>query len=544
MLLTVTPLENPGPPSPVPPPTPPKPRKDNAKLQRLLRKAAKRSGVQASPTLSTKSFRSTLSPVSEADLEIIESAVPQRNKKPLSINLPPRFQFKAVTHRVPSPYPKQKFTFTVSEQQSLSHYLSPSPVPDTPSLQPFRASSPNTLFLYPQGGNTPDRLSPRVIVNSSPRPCTPQAMETSSKQPFVPHLQTLTPPAIIVHETSGNNTGPLSPNKDEAMNETQNDGCSTPKFEDTNLSKGPSCPRSIPDQQEFTIKPNGCSSSSENEPMQHVSTSTTSEMTDKKEMIQDFSMVVEIPHSMITNKTGTNIVNQTITTVNSTNESNGQSKVIITTPPVEVIISPKTIGTTHVTSSPGNLTNSEMVSKSEELTILKPPERPKPPRKKPGGGWARLVKHLVVEPEEPKFPETQQAENKTEKSVGEKRDTTEGTQQSKANRANKMWDALIYHMATANKEQENPGQTAPTPLPFFRCRLPLLLHRPRFDARKLKEAASRPLRRVTAFFHRRAAEKATSSSFNRTASGWSIRGEDAEQQIEDEKKEIDGDMKP
>ncbi|XP_069821762.1 proline-rich protein 33 [Dendropsophus ebraccatus] len=534
MLLTVTPLEDPGPPSPVPPPTPPKPRKDNAKLQRLLRKAAKRS-VQASPTLTSKSYRSTLSPVSEGDLENLEPATSQKNKKPPPLNLPPRFQMKGVTHRAPSPYPKQKFTFTVSEQQSLSQYLSPSPVPDAPSPQPFRCSSPNIQFLYPQGGNTPDRLSPRVIANSSPRPCTPQTIETSPKQPPVPQLQVLPSPAIVIHEAHGNDGEPLSSNKNETVNKTQIDGLSTPKCEDTKLPAGSSFHISIPDQQELTFKPSA-SCSLQNEPTKLVSTLTPSKVTDK-EIVHDISKVVEIPNIVSTNSLRTTSVNQALPT-----GTVKQPEITVTTVSVEVTISPKSTGTTPVTSSTDKL---DMVPKTEQTTILKPPEKPKPPRKKPGGGWARLVKHLVVEPEEITFPEPQKTEDKTEKSVGEKKAATEGTPQSKTNRANKMWDALLYHMATANKEQEKPGSTpgstAPPQLPFFRSRLPLLLHRPRFDARKLKEAASRPLRRVTAFFHRRVAEKETSSSFNRTASGWSIHGEEAKQ--EDEKKAVDGDMK-
>ncbi|KAG9475658.1 proline-rich protein 33 [Eleutherodactylus coqui] len=521
MLLTVTTLENPGPPSPVPPPTPPKPRKDNAKLQRLLRKAAKRSGAQASPTLATKTFRSTLSPVSEADLENTEFATPQKTKAPLTITLPPRFQLKGVIHRVPSPYPKQKFTFTLSEQQSLSQYLSLSPVSDSPSPRPMRSSSPNIQFLYPQGGNTTDRLSPRLIANNSPRACTPQTIETSPKQPVVSHFQTLTP-SVIIQETDEIDTRPHSPKKEGSVNEPKINGFSTSKCEDTN-SKDSSCPRSIPDQQE-SDKPNRTSPTSENE-SKTVSILATSEMTDKSEIVHDLSKVVEIPHSMSTNDIRTSVA-QEPSTVNSTDYPDGQSKMT-----VDVLVSSTTTKTTNVTSSTDNLTTSEMVPKSEELTVLKSPEKPKPPRKKPGGGWARLVKHLVVEPEEPKFPEPQQAKDKTDKS--EEKDIIQGTQ-SISNRANKMWDALLYHMATSTKEQEKPGSTAPPALPFFRTRLPLLLNRPRFDARKLREAASRPLRKVTAFFHRRVADKAASSAtFNRTASGWSIQGEDTKKPIDD-----------
>ncbi|KAG8563852.1 hypothetical protein GDO81_016219 [Engystomops pustulosus] len=540
MLLTVTPLENPGPPSPVPPPTPPKPRKDNAKLQRLLRKAAKKSAVQASPTLTTKSFRSTLSPVSEADLESIESTTPQKHKKPPSIILPPRFQIKGVTHRAPSPYPKQKFTFTVSEQQSLNQYLSPSPVHDSPSPLPFRPTSPNIFFLHPQGGNNPDRLSPRTIANSSPRPCTPKAVEAPQNQSTVPHIQIVSPPEIIVQETNGDNTQPLSPNKDETkVNKIQRGEFFPPKCEDTKSTKVFSCPRPIPDHQESTFTPNGYSHDPDDKPTQPESNTTTSKITDKKDTIHELSTVGDITHNKSTTDLRPTSIEKAVSAVSSTDYPDGDSKVTVKPVHVNVTISPP-IETINVTTSKDILTKSDMVP-IEEITLLKAPEKPKPPRKKPGGGWARLVKHLVVESEEPKFPEQGKAEGKPEQSSEEKKDTTEGTQASKSNRANKMWDALLYHMAATNKEQEKPGPTAPQALPFFRSRLPLLLHRPRFDARKLKEAASRPLRRVTAFFHRRVAEKETPSSFNRTASGWSIRGENAEQ--EDEKKVVDGDMK-
>ncbi|KAG8438158.1 hypothetical protein GDO86_008738 [Hymenochirus boettgeri] len=77
MLLLVTPWEDPGPTSPTHHPTAPKPSKDNARLSRLLRKAAR--GVGCSNLLRNlqKSFRSTLPP--------LEVTPPSSAQEPLSL---------------------------------------------------------------------------------------------------------------------------------------------------------------------------------------------------------------------------------------------------------------------------------------------------------------------------------------------------------------------------------------------------------------------------------------------------------------------------
>nr|XP_009672772.1 PREDICTED: proteoglycan 4 [Struthio camelus australis] len=153
-----------------PPPTLPKPGKDNLRLQKLLKKAAKKNTVLASEQ--AKSFRSSLSPVNEAspDLQHHGSAAPAETPKTAtapSISLPSRFPIKPVTHHVPSPFRKSKpFTLTVTEQRRIAEHLrfttSPatSPLhkpgaPETPQqpegtdtqLPSPRASS---IFIFPQ----------------------------------------------------------------------------------------------------------------------------------------------------------------------------------------------------------------------------------------------------------------------------------------------------------------------------------------------------------------------------------------------------------
>ncbi|KAM5138903.1 proline-rich protein 33 [Mantella aurantiaca] len=539
MLLTVTPLEDPGPPSPVPPATAPKPGKDNARLQRLLRKAAKKSGAQPLPTQSPKTFRSTLSPVTEGDVESPEPTAAQKHL-PTPINLPPRFQMRGVIHRVPSPYPKQhSFTFTVTEQHSLNQYLSPSPTPDTSSPRPSGSSTYDNPFLFPSGGNTSDQASLRVNANASPRPCTPRHVTfnpTPNAQPVVPLITVSELPVFIVPESE---TELDFPNKGQNIIENQSNTIVSNAESGHFTLKSP-----LPDQTRPINTSISCSTVClEDSPTTLQAVAASSVTTNKTEIVE-CSRVAEISSNTSTLPSRPTDVNQTPTPAQTTDGGFPVVAEVKTTnsPPPEVISSPKpveakpAISETHV-SSAAKLPN------LKEGNLLKSPERPKPPRKKPGGGWARLMKHLVVEPDEPTFSEPQKTEGKDTKTEEAKVADTEATQPSKGLRANKMWDALLYTMATSNKVQEKPASaegstpeaaTAPAAAPsqfsFLRFRLPLLLHRPRFDARKLKEAAARPLRKVTAFFHRRFADKSTSSTFNRTASGWSIKGEDAEQE--------------
>lgn len=91
-----------------------------------------------------------------------------------------------------------------------------------------------------------------------------------------------------------------------------------------------------------------------------------------------------------------------------------------------------------------------------------------------------------------------------------------------------MWDAILYQM-TVNKERKQQAEEKKLRKEeslFLPRRLPILLHKPRFDARKLKELATKPMTKITSAFEvsrfrPKAAEEHT-KSFNRTASGWSV----------------------
>eukprot|EP00061_Rhincodon_typus_P012515 g38297.t1 len=161
---------------------------------------------------------------------------------------------------------------------------------------------------------------------------------------------------------------------------------------------------------------------------------------------------------------------------------------------------------------------------------LQSPDRVKPLKSKISG-WTRLKKHMIVE-EPPKFPEPEpdlpqsgsQEENQ-DKSEAKKQES----QNAKVSRANKMWDAVLFQMFAAEQHKQSEQESnldkskqMQQATPVFSSRLPLLLFRPRFDARKLKEAAERPLKKISTTLyesglHRKGIDDEELKDFNRTA---------------------------
>ncbi|KFV52372.1 Uncharacterized protein C11orf89, partial [Gavia stellata] len=148
----------------------------------------------------------------------------------------------------------------------------------------------------------------------------------------------------------------------------------------------------------------------------------------------------------------------------------------------------------------------------------------------PGANASRLRKHLMVQPEASNFPEPEP--EKLEQEERSKKDSSQAIigqdHRLFKSRATRMWDAILYQM-TVNKEKKQQAEEKKLRKEescFLPRRLPILLHKPRFDARKLKELAAKPMTKITTAFEvsrfkPKAAEEHT-KSFNRTASGWSV----------------------
>nr|XP_055062711.1 mucin-2 [Misgurnus anguillicaudatus]XP_055062712.1 mucin-2 [Misgurnus anguillicaudatus] len=160
-------------------------------------------------------------------------------------------------------------------------------------------------------------------------------------------------------------------------------------------------------------------------------------------------------------------------------------------------------------------------------------------------GWTRLKKHMVDEPEEPSFPKPKSEKNAQKSSDIKMSDTNECATEESAGqdvmknteepRALKMWDALLFQMFStkenimkqinANKTEERKNtEKDEQVVPSFVNRLPILLYSPRFNARKLKEAAAKPLNKIATAFERgllhRKQKGEEPKNFNRKARGF------------------------
>ncbi|XP_038561430.1 mucin-5AC [Micropterus salmoides] len=184
--------------------------------------------------------------------------------------------------------------------------------------------------------------------------------------------------------------------------------------------------------------------------------------------------------------------------------------------------------------------------------LLKVIQKPKGMKSKVSG-WSRLKKHMVVEQEEPKFPEigspkeatgqdqseVKKADEKADEKADDKPDAQDKNETKDAPKATKMWDAVLFqmfstkenimHQIELNKSEEEKKQEIKDELkeiPSFAHRLPVLLFSPKFDAKRLKEAASRPVTKISTVFEMgligRKGKDEEPKDFNRTARGFTV----------------------
>uniref|UniRef100_A0A8C6LZP9 Proline rich 33 n=1 Tax=Nothobranchius furzeri TaxID=105023 RepID=A0A8C6LZP9_NOTFU len=405
-----------------PPPLLPKPGKDNLRLQKLLKRSAKRkASVQASQ--SATPFRSSLSPVNEAspDLEYCDHSTPPKTPETLpsyyNIQPAPRFTVRPLYQHVASPYPQQA-AYGRATRLSPQTVVPPSfPYSQLFTTVPTVASTPRPSSFTSEG----------IVTVTEPKKQT-FGTNPESHSGLRPVTAVATPPCI-----------PKSP--------------------------GPAL-HSIPSGQ-----------------------------------------AVILPLTVLTSIMKCRSPRPTFKAA----EHSKSPKPMFDVPQIRMY----TASTSYYETSrtPPSL-----------LIVMKKPKG----LKSKMNGWSRLKKHMVVEQEEPKFPEVNtpketrgQDQGEEIKLEGDKPNAQEETQTKDTPKVTKMWDAVLFQMFST---KENIIKDEPKEIPSFAYKLPVLLFSPRFDAKKLKEAASRPVTKISTVFEMgligRKGKEEEPKDFNRTARGF------------------------
>uniref|UniRef100_A0A8C9DRY2 Proline rich 33 n=1 Tax=Prolemur simus TaxID=1328070 RepID=A0A8C9DRY2_PROSS len=126
-------------------------------------------------------------------------------------------------------------------------------------------------------------------------------------------------------------------------------------------------------------------------------------------------------------------------------------------------------------------------------------------------GWTRLKKQLMEEAQEPRLPQQRQSPEPEKQEA-----PAPPNPRPPASRASRMWDAVLYRMSVAESRSRPAGPRDGEHTLAGLTRLPFLC-RPRFNARKLQEAARPP---PTVYSLPELSPQPR--NFNRTAAGWRL----------------------
>ncbi|KAF7702221.1 hypothetical protein HF521_001504 [Silurus meridionalis] len=545
-----------------PPPLLPKPGKENVRLQKLLKKSAKKkAAAQASQTPAP--FRSSLSPVSEAspDLEYSDHSTPPKTPEtPIyGASLYPRFNIRPLYQHSLSPYP----------HQGSSSYIPPARAKSPSTVE---HKSPEQVTRVPASKQKPESLKGPVDKVS---PSITAAIDNGSPAALIADVSKV---AMLKVEAELKLEQSIS-TSERMVTEEKATGFSEVKIPTIVVSKVDTPPSealmkvtTIPEPQEIktpkddTSKPKTVPSVSlkettkpESQPTPPIKAVTPDQKADKSAKLTKISTIShKKPEPRMS-------LLERIKGQKSLSAPPAKAPEIPVTETVEdkPLFKPKDDQKEKVQTSEDLATPKERISKDAKPVVEKEEESMLPTAEpllkafqKPKGmksklsGWSRLKKHMVVEVEEPKFP-VYELELKKDALDGTAQETTkqenQGKETDKTNekegkdppRAAKMWDAVLFQMfATkesimqqieANKSEEQKDEEAKSSetkeIPSFAHRLPVLLYSPRFDARRLKEAASRPVAKIATVFEMgligRKNKDEEPKDFNRTARGFS-----------------------
>ncbi|XP_032546492.1 proteoglycan 4-like [Chiroxiphia lanceolata] len=524
-----------------PPPTLPKPGKDNVRLQRLLKKAAKKNAVFTSEQ--AKSFRSSLSPVNEASPDQEEydestppAETPETTASP-STSLPTHISIRPVNHRAPSPFRKSKpFTLKVTEQRRIAEHV----LLTTSSAMPLlhKPEAPETT-QQPEdvGSHLPSPCDPSVF----PQP-PPSSKERAPEVTYVTKVNTyfhsVKPPRAKT-PTSNLTQGTVSHEDKRPSSPAPQTSCSEPSPEHIPTSLDDSN-ATLPLLEPPLLPAADTEPAADTKPADQVPKPVPIEESIKapspKPSTSDAHTNMPTTHGSDTEISGSetapelpkedrDILKQT------TSSAPWRQAHPATATPAQA----DDTGSTSTDTKAEHITQTQLTPSlpNTHLPLKDEPAPPSVEAARPSGtsasGWHRLRKHLMVQPEAPSFPEPKP--EKLEQEEGSKEDTAQAVINQDCmlfkSRAMKMWDAILYQVTLNKETKQHAEEKKPRKEEnvFLPRRLPILLHKPRFDARKLKELATKPMTKISTVFELsrfrpKSAEEHT-KSFNRTASGWS-----------------------
>ncbi|KAM8818931.1 proline-rich protein 33 [Rhynchonycteris naso] len=441
------------PPGP-PPPLLPKPGKDNLRLQKLLRRAARKKMVGGGPSAPPGAFRTSLSPVSEAshDQETIAPRPAQTLGVAAALLHLPAPQ-PPIIHPVASPLRKSTVSLSVTpHRRSLAaHFQTPGPRLTTPDPKPawhpngFTPGDAHVSQVHIRLGLSPQDGMPELLAmgpdrgsggqDQHPAPCPP------GSQPSIPvaHIRPLPPEAQAARPWSGVPPAPRPPPGFEALGPREASIRIVVPVAPTYRSPGPSPHRPAP-------------------------------------MAPNAERLGERP-------------------------------------------------------TPGPAAEARQASCLQGARTPALPLGPNPcpaPKVAPNprlSGWTRLRKQLMEETTEAPSPgpEPELGLECTEQEATAPSDLAPQTPANPAprppaSRASRLWDAVLYRMSVAESHSSPARPRDGVCNLAGLSRLPFLC-RPRFNARKLQEVATRPPPVIQA----PAGLSLQPKDFNRTAAGWRLR---------------------
>ncbi|XP_069421872.1 proline-rich protein 33 [Ovis canadensis] len=516
-------LCRPGPPG-QPPPLLPKPGKDNLRLQRLLRKAARKRMAGGGPPAPPGAFRTSLSPVSEASRDQeAPSPRPMEALRPAEPSCPTE---------APSPAEPPRPAEPSRPTEALRPREAPRPAN---TVHPTEAPHLAEALRLMEASHPVEALRPAEAVHPADAPCpteAPKAVATTPRCPPTPVIHHVASPtqrstfsfslaqrrSLASHFRA---TGPqlTAPAPEPAWCPSGFTQVAAPTARGRHVSQvhvqlapspqggTPDPPPAAPQDQHMAPCPPGAQPLI---PVAHIRPLPIG--TQVASSRPAASPVPRPPTSLqpsVPREAGTRVVVPIVPTYCSPGPS-----------PFRPASGTPGAGRLEEPPTAGPATEAERVSSPHAASLPAPLAGPHPcpaPRataRPQLSGWARLKKQLLEEPEEPQFPGPEPSPGQVDQG---KTALASPEPRPPASRASKMWDAALYRvsMAESRSSQVGPGAGVST-LAGLR-RLPFL-YRPRFNARKLQEVAARPPPVTSPVLVLNPQPK----NFNRTAAGWRL----------------------